>query len=145
MLKDLEAKLRTHHAAWTEDYLWNAFAATTPTKVKGRSQPGRFADLVAIVRFALEQQPILKPFSDSVSERFNDWLMDKAKSGTKFTSDQLAWLNLIRDHISTSLSIEPDDFEYAPFSHRGGLGKAAQLFGDLLPKLLDELNERLAA
>jgi four helix bundle suffix protein len=54
---------------------------------------------------------VLAPFADSVSERFNEWLMDKAKAGTVFTPEQLAWLNLIRDHIATSLSIEPDDFD----------------------------------
>jgi type I restriction enzyme R subunit len=47
--------------------------------------------------------------------------------------------------IATSLSIEQEDFDYAPFSQRGGLGKAHQLFGEQLPKLLDELNEVLAA
>ena len=145
MLKELEKKLRENHAAWTEDRLWDAFAATTPTKVKGRSQPGRFADLVALVRFSLEQQPVLKPFAESVNERFNEWLMNKAKAGIKFAPDQLAWLNLIRDHIATSLSIEPDDFEYAPFSQRGGLGKAHQIFGEHLPELLEELNEALAS
>jgi type I restriction enzyme R subunit len=46
---------------------------------------------------------------------------------------------------ATSLSIEPDDFDYAPFGLRGGLGKAHQPFGEQLPKLLDELNEVLAA
>ena len=53
MLKELEKKLRDNHAAWTEDNLWNAFAAAKPGQVKGRSQAGRFADLVALVRFAL--------------------------------------------------------------------------------------------
>jgi type I restriction enzyme R subunit len=113
--------------------------------VKGRSQPGRFADLVALVRFALEQQPVLKPFAESVNERFNEWLMDKAKAGITFSPDQLAWLNLMRDQIATSLTVEPDDFEFAPFSQRGGLGKAHQLFGDQLSALLDELNTALAA
>jgi type I restriction enzyme R subunit len=145
MLKELEKKLRENHAALTEDNLWNAFAATRPEKVKGRSQAGRFADLVALVRFALEQQPVLAPFADSVSERFHEWLMDKAKAGAVFTPEQLAWLGLIRDHIATSLSIDPEDFEYTPFGERGGLGKAHQLFGEQLPKLLDELNEVLAA
>jgi type I restriction enzyme, R subunit len=145
MLKELEKKLRDQHAAWTEDNLWAAFAAAKPGKVKGRSQAGRFADLVALVRFALEQQPVLEPFADSVTTRFNEWLMDKAKAGVKFSADQLAWLNLIRDHIATSLSIEPDDFDYAPFTQRGGLGKAHQLFGEKLPELLDELNTVLAA
>ena len=136
LLKELEKKLRENHAAWTEDRLWDAFAAAHPDRVKGRSQPGRFA---------LEQQPVLKPFAESVNERFNEWLMDKAQSGTTFTPDQLAWLNLMRDQIATSLTVEPDDFEFAPFSQRGGLGKAHQLFGDQLPALLNELNTALAA
>ena len=124
-------------------------------------------DGTQLVRFALEQQPVLEPFSDSVRERFENWLRLKdqeqitsiatesdraaalAKAGPHgsraFTADQRAWLNLIRDHIATSLSIEPDDFDYAPFSQRGGLGKAHQLFGDNLLPLLDELNTALAA
>ena len=145
MLKELEKKLRDTQATWTEDRIWDAFAVTTPAKVKGRSQPGRFADLVSLVRFALEQQPILEPFADSVQVRFDSWLAQKVKTGTAFTADQRTWLELIRDHIATSLSIDSDDFGYSPFVQRGGLGKAHQLFGEQLPKLLEELNATLAA
>jgi type I restriction enzyme, R subunit len=160
MLKELEKKLRDNGAAWTEDILWNAYAITAPNKVKGRSQAGRFADLVALVRFALEQQPILAPFADTVNERFEAWLASKSRSGvpplishtnkrqdaaSTFTPEQLAWLDLIRDHIATSLSIEPEDLELSPFNQRGGLGRAHQLFGEQLPTLLDELNQVLAA
>ena len=97
------------------------------------------------MRFALEQQPVLAPFAESVNERFNEWLTDKAKAGTTFTPEQLAWLKLIRDHVATSLSIETDDLELSPFHQQGGLGKAHQLFGDQLSKLLDELNTVLSA
>lgn len=142
LLKELEKKLRDNHAAWTEDNLWNAFAAAHPDKVKGRSQAGRFADLVSLVRFALEQQPVLKPFADSVQERFEQWLDQR---DSPFTAEQLDWLKSIRDHIATSLSIEPEDFDYAPFSQQGGLGKAYQLFGESLPTLLEELNQALVA
>lgn len=100
---------------------------------------------MALVRFALSQQPVLAPFADSVAERYSDWLRGKAKAGVVFTPEQAAWLGLIRDQIATTLSIEPEDFDLAPFSQRGGLGKAHQLFGAQLPKLLDELNEALAA
>ncbi len=145
MLKELEKKLRETHAAWTEDRLWDAYAVTTPETVHGRSQAGRFADLVSLVRFALEQQPVLAPFADSVQERYEEWLKRKEESGIVFTSEQRLWLGLIRDHIATSLSIEPQDFDYTPFTQRGGLGKAHQLFGAELSSLLDELNEALAA
>ena len=144
LLKELEAKLRSEHSAWTEDSLWHAFAATRPERVRGQTQAGRFADLISLVRFALEQQSVLQPFAASVRERFDEWLMDKAQSGTTFTPDQLAWLNLIRDHIATSLSIEPDDFDYSPFNQHGGIGKAHLVFGDQLPVILEELNEVLA-
>ncbi len=52
---------------------------------------------------------------------------------------------MIRDHIAANLTIEPDDFEYAPFAHEGGLGKVHQFFGDRLAAVLEELNEALAA
>jgi len=145
MLKELEKKLRENHAAWTEDRLWDAFAASRPGKVKGRSQAGRFADLVALVRFALEQEPELQPFADSVHIRFIKWMARRITAGQGFSSEQVTWLELIREHIATAASIEPEDLELSPFNQRGGLGKAHQLFGEQLPKLLDELNEALAA
>ena len=145
MLKELEKKLREEHAAWTEDRLWDAFAAVAPKKVKGRSQAGRFADLVALVRFALEREQTLQPFAQTVNQRFIEWIERNIAKDIMFTLEQRTWLELIRDHIATSLSIDSNDFNYAPFSQRGGLGKAHQLFGDDLPKLLDELNAVLAA
>lgn len=51
----------------------------------------------------------------------------------------------LRNHIATRCSIESDDFDYAPFAQQGGLGRAHQLFGAELPRLLDELNTVLAA
>lgn len=49
------------------------------------------------------------------------------------------------NHIATAISIGPEDLELSPFNQRGGLGKAHQLFGGELNKLLEELNEKLAA
>jgi type I restriction enzyme R subunit len=43
------------------------------------------------------------------------------------------------------LSIEKDDFEYAPFAQEGGLGKVHQVFGSDLNMLIEELNGTLAA
>lgn len=57
----------------------------------------------------------------------------------------VAWLNRIRDHIATSLSIEPEDFNYAPFSQQAEIGRAHQLCGPALNGMLDELNLTLVA
>jgi len=47
---------------------------------------------------------------------------------------------------STPISaLERDDLELAPFDGQGGLGKMHQLFGAKMYKLIDELNEALAA
>ena len=88
---------------------------------------------------------MLEPFAQTVNQRFIEWIERNIAKDVMFTPEQRAWLELIRDHIATAISIEPEDFNYAPFSQRGGLGKAHQLFGAELPKLLDELNEVLAA
>jgi type I restriction enzyme R subunit len=61
------------------------------------------------------------------------------------TPEQRVWLNLIREHIATAISIVPEDLELAPSNQRGGLGKAHQLFGNDLNSILDELNLVLVA
>ena len=63
----------------------------------------------------------------------------------KFTSEQIRWLEMIRDHIAANLTIEVDDFDLAPFVQQGGLGRVHQIFGDSLNKVIDELNAVLAA
>ena len=56
-----------------------------------------------------------------------------------------AKLAVIRDHLAASLSIEAAELLDAPFSTRGGLGKARELFGQDLEGLLVELTEVAAA
>jgi type I restriction enzyme, R subunit len=129
-----------HH--WTEDNLWAAYAALQKSKVRGASGVRIMADLVSLVRYALEQENELVPFPEKVDANFKAWLAQQEK---KFDEEQLLWFEMIKDHIAGNLSIETDDFEYAPFSQEGGLGKVYQLFGDNLNDILDELNEALAA
>lgn len=88
---------------------------------------------------------MLEPFAESLRQRFELWIAQKPTKGTKFSDEQIAWLELIRDHIATSVTVEPDDFELAPFSQRGGLGRAHPLFGSDLPNILEEPNRSLVA
>ena len=77
--------------------------------------------------------------------RFDEWLQHQRVAGREFSDEQLAWLQMIRDHVAASLGIKLDDFGLAPFAQLGGLGKAAALFGDELDKLLDDLTTELVA
>jgi type I restriction enzyme, R subunit len=63
----------------------------------------------------------------------------------KFTESQTAWLQLIRDHISTSFRFDREDLDYAPFDAQGGLGKMHQLFGEQMDSVIEELNGGLVA
>jgi type I restriction enzyme R subunit len=143
---------------WNESQLWNAYAALEKSKVKGASAKRILTDLVSLVRFAIHQDNELIPFPERVNANFNAWLATQQGAlpspasgrgaggeGARFTPEQLRWLEMIRDHIAANLSIAPDDFEYAPFSQQGGLGKVHQLFGDKLNTIIEELNEALAA
>ncbi len=94
-----------------------------------------------MIRFALHQENELEPFAEHVQKRYQEWLSKQKK----FTEEQLHWLEMIKEHIVGSLSIEKDDFDLVPFKPEGGLGKAYQLFGEELYSIMDELNEVLAA
>ena len=54
-------------------------------------------------------------------------------------------LEMIRDHIATSLEFGSDDFDYVPFSEEGGMGQAGKVFGGELKSIIAELNEVLVA
>ncbi|HKQ50448.1 MAG TPA: DEAD/DEAH box helicase family protein [Phycisphaerae bacterium] len=123
--------------------LWHAFEAAEPGKVRGHAR--QLVDLVAMVRHVIRPESPLVPVETTVQECYGAWLAEKEQAGTAFTAEQLRWLDAIRDHIATSLTIGPDDLEEVPFKQFGGLGAAHAVFGEGLSKLLEELNERLAA
>ena len=43
------------------------------------------------------------------------------------------------------LDLERDDFDATPFAERGGLGRFYEVFGEDMDRVLNELNEALAA
>ncbi|NQU33007.1 MAG: hypothetical protein HQ521_07210 [Bacteroidetes bacterium] len=51
----------------------------------------------------------------------------------------------IKDHIATSVHLELEDFDNAPFDAQGGIGKMYQLFGSETENVVDEMNEVLVA
>ncbi len=141
-IKELASIIEKPPYLWGVDRLWNAYAALERSKVRGASAQKILTDLVSLIRFALHQENELEPFAEHVQREYEEWL---STQGNKFNEEQLHWLEMIKEHIVGSLSIEKDDFDSVPFKPEGGLGKAYQLFGEDLWKIMDELNEVLAA
>jgi type I restriction enzyme R subunit len=154
-VKELADAIEKPPYLWNESQLWQAYAALEASKVKGASGRRILTDLVSLVRFAIHQDNELVPFPERVNANFKAWLAQQPPSplagegrgegASRFTQEQLHWLEMIRDHIAANLGIEPDDFEYAPFAQEGGLGKVHHLFGENLPEMLASLNDALAA
>jgi type I restriction enzyme R subunit len=149
-VKDLASRIEKPPHLWRVDSLWNAYAALEKPKVKGASAHHILTDLVSLVRFAMHRDSELVPFPERVNANFQKWLTQtirhsRQSGNPEFTKEQIHWLEMIRDHIAANLVIEVEDFDYAPFSQQGGLGKVHQVFGDDLNKMLDELNGVLAA
>ncbi len=141
--KELAEALKRPPLSSTPERIWSAFLTVEPQKVKG--QCSKVVDVIALVKHAVEPDTPLVPFTQTVEERYQRWLAEHEAAGKKFSADQMKWLEAIKDHIASSLTIDSEDFEYAPFTQLGGIGRAHELFGDRLADILDEMNTRLAA
>ena len=128
-IRKLAEAIQMPPRSWTAERLWNAYAMLERDKVRGASAARQLTDIVSLVRFALQQEDELVPYPDKVKARFSKWIAQQQNRERKFTPEQMRWLEMIRDHVATSVEITLDAFDYNPFSQQGGLGKATQLFG----------------
>lgn len=143
-IKELAAAIGRPPYNWTPERLWAAYEALEASKVRG-SAGKQFTNLISLVRKALDPEEELVAYPLTVGERFQNWLAQQAQAGTAFTDEQVVWLTRIKDHLATSLTIAPDDFELEPFVGHGGYGRANTAFAGQLAPLLDELTQELVA
>jgi type I restriction enzyme R subunit len=141
-VRDLAEAIHKPHPAWTTEALWRAYETLDRSRVRASGERV-FTNIVSLVKFAISKEGQLEPFPESVRQRFENWIAEQQAAGANFSDEQIQWLTAIADHVGTSIEITSDDLESLPFSQKGGLGRAYQLFGDRLQPLLDELNEVL--
>ena len=141
-LKQLYQKLKAKGV--TVERLWDCYAIKRPEKVK-RGTVAQLTDLVSMIRFEMGFTDNLAPFADRVNYNFMQWTLKRNAGAVHFSEEQMEWLRLIKDHIISSLSIEPDDLELNPFDRKGGLGRFYEVFGDSYEEILYEMNIELVA
>ena len=130
---------------FTISKMWNCYYVRDNDKID-KPKEYQLMDIISIIRYELGQVDTLNPFSTGVKLRFKEWIFKRnSTQGYIFTEEQVLWLQMIRDHIATSLSIEPDDFDLAPFDNKGGYGRYYELFGAEYLNIINELNVALVA
>ena len=141
-LKSLYEKLKAKGI--TVERLWESYAIKKPNQVKAGTM-AQLTDLISIIRFEMGYVDNLSPFADRVNYNFMQWTFRRNTGAVHFTEEQMEWLRLIKDHIITSLSIEPSDLDLTPFDRHGGLSAFYDAFGDDYEKILEEINIELVA
>ncbi len=144
-IKELAEAIEKPPYYLTTDKLWAAYGKLEKSKVRGAGPHKLLTDIVSLLKFELGEVKILEPFSYTVDKRFEEWVSSKKKQGVTFTSEQLEWLKMIKDHIATSMSITKDDLEQTPFHNKGGLVKADKVFEGKIDKVMEELQEALVS
>jgi len=122
-LKDLRTSLQQRPECFTEDNLRRAYRYP-------------LADIISMVKHAAKKEPLL-----SAKERV-DLAVEKVFGGKKLSERQQEWVELIRKHLITNLTIEPTDFDEMPiFVNRGATFKRVnQDFDNRLLIYINQLN-----
>ena len=141
-LKVLYEKMK--QKSLTVERLWDAYAFRNMPNVR-KGTVAQLTDLVCMIRFEMGLSDKLEPFSDKVNYNFMQWTLRRNAGPVHFTEEQMEWLRLIKDHISSSLSIQPEDLDLSPFDRKGGLGRFYDVFGDEYESILQEMNLELVA
>jgi type I restriction enzyme R subunit len=145
MIKDLRDALTNPPYNLSLEQIWNAYQRVKPNLVKARTPQRMLTDIISLIRFELDIDKTLEPYSEVINQNFKQWVFKRNAGPVQFTNEQMEWLRMIKDHIVSSVRIEKDDFELSPFVDEGGLGKFYQLFGGETEKIIEEINKELAA
>lgn len=144
MIKEVLEKLKMDKPTLAPDNVWYAYAALED--VKSQKPESELTALVSLIRRACGIDNTVTAFDKKIDENFNKWIF-KQHTGqhNRFTSEQIDWLRMLKDHIVSSFHIEVEDLDYTPFDAKGGRGKMWQLFGEEMDDIIKELNTELVA
>lgn len=143
MVKELLANLKADKPTLAPFRVWQAFEQLD--NVNCGNPKNELVALVSLVRRVLGFDVALTSYDKTVDKNFQEWVFRKQAGALKFSTEQMEWLRMIKDHIAMSFHLDKEDLDYAPFDAKGGLGRMWQLFGDKTEEIIAELNEGLVA
>ena len=142
-IKEVLDKLKADKPLMAPMHIWNAYAALENVNDSPRNE---LTALVSLIRRVTDIDTLITPYDKTVDKNFQDWVWKRhSGAGHKFSEEQMEWLRMIKEHVTSSFHIDKDDFDYNPFNSQGGLARMWQLFGDETEEIINELNKALAA
>lgn len=142
MITEVLDKLKADRPLLAPMNVWRAYEALEKTNGSARNE---LTAIISLIRRVCEVDGTLTAYDNTVDKNFQSWVFKKQAGTTKFNEEQMQWLRMIKDYVANSFHIDRDDFDLSPFNAHGGLGKMWKLFGDDAEKIINELNEVLAA
>jgi type I restriction enzyme R subunit len=144
LIKSLLDTLKRDKPQLAPHVVWEAYARLE--EVNGNRPKNELVALVSLLRRVSGLDATLTAFQKTVDKNFQDWIFKKhSGAGEKFSDAQMEMLRLLKEHISSSFHVVPEDLDFHPFDALGGRGRMFQLFGDTMGEILNELNEGLVA
>ena len=143
MVKELLEKIKVDKPNMAPLRLWKAYEHLD--NVRGMHPINELTALVSLIRRIIGIDTKLTPYSKTVDKHFQDWVFKKQAGPLKFNEDQMNWLRMIKDHITTSFHLDREDLDYSPFDSKGGMMKMWDLFGESMDGIINELNAELVA
>ena len=140
-LTEIAARIARPPRRWTHDRLWNAYEQAGLADMTDAGRHG-VADLVSLIRYELGVDTHLRTYATVIQERFRKWLAIQEQAGTRFTNDQMWWLENIMQATAMTVRFDPADLDHVPFSSRGGTDGFLAAFGeDRAVSILHELDK----
>ena len=143
MIEELMEAIKANKPPLLPLRIWQAYEQIE--QVKGQKPLNELTALVSLVRRVIGLDSTLTNYESVVNKNFQEWVFKKQAGALKFTEEQMIWLRMIKDHISSSFHLDREDLDYAPFDSKGGVGKMYQLFGNEMDTIIDEINLALVA
>ena len=142
-IKMITKELRKPPYEISTEEIWNAYHRIDGSKVKPLGDLKNTANIIILIQYALGKIETLEPYVDRIDKKFNEWIDENRANGREYTTEELEWLKMMKNHFSSFLEINMTSFNQPPFVNKGGASKAYNIFGHDLNKILYELNERL--
>lgn len=143
MIKELCDTLKKEKPLLAPIAVWRAYEQLEKTNGSAKNE---LIALVSLIRKVAGIDSTLTSYDKTVDKNFQEWIFTKnAGKHNAFTEAQMQWLRMMKDYVANSFSIDKEDFDLSPFNAEGGLSKMWALFGEETDKIINELNEVLAA